>query len=155
MPQCSRVALMKIDPLNEKYLTFTASLIPSATYITFIGINPLSHHDPNTTSRRCAPKRYVCSIEVEAASEACVTPFSNHSHYRTPLSTMTINQETGEVINTGPGRSARFTLWIAFLVFSTVTLGSAVGVVSHFMARLVLVTPRHWQRRRSSSTTVS
>jgi hypothetical protein len=42
---------------------------------------------------------------------------------------MNINQETGEA--NAAGRSPRFTLWIAFLVFATVTMGSAIGVVSH------------------------
>ncbi|CAB9519890.1 expressed unknown protein [Seminavis robusta] len=36
-----------------------------------------------------------------------------------------INPETGEVV---VGRSPRFSLWVAFLVFSTVTLGSSVEV---------------------------
>jgi len=39
---------------------------------------------------------------------------------------MNINQETGEVVNSG--RSPRFTLWVAFLVFATVTMGSAISV---------------------------
>jgi hypothetical protein len=38
-----------------------------------------------------------------------------------------INPETGQVEG---GRSSRFTLWIAFLVFATITLGSSVEVVS-------------------------
>lgn len=41
---------------------------------------------------------------------------------------MNINAETGELINSS--RSPRFTLWVAFLVFATITMGSAVGVVS-------------------------
>ena len=41
---------------------------------------------------------------------------------------MNVNQETGELINSG--RSPRFSLWVAFLVFATITMGSAVGVVS-------------------------
>ena len=41
--------------------------------------------------------------------------------------TMNIDQNTGEVVN--QGRSPRFTLWVAFLAFSTITMGSAVGVV--------------------------
>ena len=45
---------------------------------------------------------------------------------------MQINQETGELINPS-GRSPRFTLWVAFLVFATITMGSAVGVVSPFV----------------------
>lgn len=44
---------------------------------------------------------------------------------------MNINQETGEVVNSG--RSPRFTLWVAFLVFATVTMGSAISVVSHLL----------------------
>lgn len=39
---------------------------------------------------------------------------------------MNIDQNTGEVVN--QGRSPRFTLWVAFLAFSTITMGSAVGV---------------------------
>ena len=38
-----------------------------------------------------------------------------------------INPETGEVIS--GGRSPRFTTWIAFLVFSTITMGSAIELV--------------------------
>jgi hypothetical protein len=40
---------------------------------------------------------------------------------------MNINPETGEA-NASSGRSPRFTLWIAFLVFATITMGSAIGV---------------------------
>lgn len=39
---------------------------------------------------------------------------------------MNINPETGESIV--QSRSSRFKLWVAFLVFSTITMGSAVGV---------------------------
>jgi hypothetical protein len=39
-----------------------------------------------------------------------------------------INTETGE---SAGGRSPRFTQWVAFLVFSTITLGSAVEEVSY------------------------
>mmetsp|Transcript_6786 Transcript_6786/g.10645 ORF Transcript_6786/g.10645 Transcript_6786/m.10645 type:complete len:314 (+) Transcript_6786:81-1022(+) len=39
---------------------------------------------------------------------------------------MNIDQETGEVI--GKGRSPRFTLWLAFFAFATITMGSAVSV---------------------------
>jgi hypothetical protein len=39
---------------------------------------------------------------------------------------MNIDQETGEAIS--QPRSPRFKLWVAFLVFSTITMGSAVGV---------------------------
>jgi hypothetical protein len=39
-----------------------------------------------------------------------------------------IDQETGE--STGLGRSPRFTLWVAFLTFATITMGAAVEVVS-------------------------
>jgi hypothetical protein len=39
---------------------------------------------------------------------------------------MNINQETGELI--GKGRSPRFTLWLAFFAFATITMGSAVSV---------------------------
>jgi len=39
---------------------------------------------------------------------------------------MNIDRETGETIQ--QGRSPRFKLWAAFLVFSTITMGSAVGV---------------------------
>jgi hypothetical protein len=40
---------------------------------------------------------------------------------------MNIDQETGEVIS--KGRSPRFTLWVAFFAFATITMGSAVSVV--------------------------
>jgi hypothetical protein len=46
---------------------------------------------------------------------------------------MNINPETGELVS---GRSPRFTLWIAFLVFATITMGSAVGVVSQVVLQL-------------------
>jgi hypothetical protein len=39
-----------------------------------------------------------------------------------------INTATGESLS--QGRSPRFSLWIAFLVFSTITLGSSVEIVS-------------------------
>ena len=39
---------------------------------------------------------------------------------------MNVNQETGEALP--QARSARFKLWMAFLVFSTITMISAVGV---------------------------
>lgn len=54
-----------------------------------------------------------------------------------------INTETGETTST---RSARFPQWAAFLVFSTITLGSAVQVVRtcvralRAFARCVLLT---------------
>ena len=38
-----------------------------------------------------------------------------------------INVETGETTST---RSTRFPQWVAFLVFSTITMGSAIQVVS-------------------------
>jgi hypothetical protein len=38
------------------------------------------------------------------------------------------NPETGETLS---GRSPRFSLWAAFLVFSTITMGSSVQVVSY------------------------
>jgi hypothetical protein len=41
-----------------------------------------------------------------------------------------INSETGEVISSG--RSSRFSLWTAFLVFSVVVLISSFQVVSFF-----------------------
>jgi hypothetical protein len=43
---------------------------------------------------------------------------------------MNIDQETGEVIS--KGRSPRFTLWVAFFAFATITMGSAVSVVSFY-----------------------
>jgi hypothetical protein len=43
------------------------------------------------------------------------------------MSDPNINPETGE--STQTGRSPRFTQWVAFLVFSTVTLISSVEVV--------------------------
>jgi len=52
---------------------------------------------------------------------------SSFFHRNTIIPTMNINQETGEIMD--QGRSPRFKLWISFLVFSTVTLVSAVGVV--------------------------
>jgi len=39
---------------------------------------------------------------------------------------MNIDQNTGEVVN--QGRSPRFTLWVSFFAFSTITMGSAVGM---------------------------
>jgi hypothetical protein len=41
-----------------------------------------------------------------------------------------INTETGE---SAGSRSPRFTQWVLFLVFSTITLGSAVQEVSYAM----------------------
>ena len=41
---------------------------------------------------------------------------------------------TGETMN--QGRSPRFSLWIAFWVFATVTLGSSVEIVSHLWEKL-------------------
>ena len=41
---------------------------------------------------------------------------------------MEIDRETGELV--GGRASSRFTLWVAFLVFATITLGSSVEVVS-------------------------
>ena len=38
-----------------------------------------------------------------------------------------VNHETGE---SSQNRSPRFTLWVAFLIFATITLGAAVEVVS-------------------------
>ena len=49
---------------------------------------------------------------------------------------MNIDQNTGEVVN--QGRSPRFTLWVAFLAFSTITMGSAVGVVRSPFANAVV-----------------
>jgi hypothetical protein len=43
------------------------------------------------------------------------------------MSDPNVSTETGESLQ---GRSPRFTQWIAFLVFSTITLGSSVEVVS-------------------------
>jgi hypothetical protein len=42
-------------------------------------------------------------------------------------STMNINTETGEALRVN-GRSPRFTLWVAFFAFATITMGSAVSV---------------------------
>jgi hypothetical protein len=44
------------------------------------------------------------------------------------MSSNSINMETGEAVGNG-GRSPRFTLWVAFLVFASITMGSAVEVV--------------------------
>lgn len=43
------------------------------------------------------------------------------------MSDPNINHETGEAVG---GRSPRFTTWVAFLVFATITMGSSVEVVS-------------------------
>jgi len=43
-----------------------------------------------------------------------------------------INPDTGENMQ---GRSPRFTLWIAFLVFATIVLGSSVELVSSLFHR--------------------
>jgi hypothetical protein len=43
---------------------------------------------------------------------------------------MNINHETGEM--EAVGRSPRFTLWVAFLFFATVTMISSVEVVRNF-----------------------
>ena len=53
------------------------------------------------------------------------------------MTDLNINPETGASTNTGAsGRSPRLTLWIAFLVFSTITLGASVEVVSEpFLTR--------------------
>jgi hypothetical protein len=47
--------------------------------------------------------------------------------HHTAMSDPQINPETGEAI---VERSPRFIHWVAFLVFSVITLGSAVQVVS-------------------------
>jgi hypothetical protein len=44
------------------------------------------------------------------------------------MADLNINSATGESVS--QGRSPRFSLWIAFLVFSTITLGSSVEIVS-------------------------
>lgn len=44
------------------------------------------------------------------------------------MTELNIHAETGETTN--QGRSPRFSLWVAFWVFSTVTLGSSVEIVS-------------------------
>jgi hypothetical protein len=60
----------------------------------------------------------------------------NKQNTKTSDTTMSsnINPETGESVNggggvNGGGRSSRFTLWVAFLVFASITMGSAVEVV--------------------------
>ena len=52
-------------------------------------------------------------------------PSSIHLHPKLK-NNMNVNQETGESLP--QARSARFKLWMAFLVFSTITMVSAVGV---------------------------
>ena len=53
------------------------------------------------------------------------------------MTDLNINPETGASTNTGAsGRSPRLTLWIAFLVFSTITLGASVEVVSQSLLAL-------------------
>jgi hypothetical protein len=54
-----------------------------------------------------------------------------------------ISTETGESVQ---GRSPRFTLWVAFLVFSTITLGSSVQVVRSFLMRRKRVIDRSSKR---------
>jgi hypothetical protein len=44
------------------------------------------------------------------------------------MSSGNIDPATGESVN-GGGRSPRFTTWVAFLVFASITMGSAVEVV--------------------------
>jgi hypothetical protein len=44
------------------------------------------------------------------------------------MSSNNINPDTGEAVSNG-GRSPRFTQWVAFLVFASITMGSAVEVV--------------------------
>jgi hypothetical protein len=51
----------------------------------------------------------------------------NYENTNETMSDPNISTETGEAMQ---GRSPRFTQWIAFLVFSTITLGSSVEVVS-------------------------
>lgn len=45
------------------------------------------------------------------------------------MSDINVDNETGGEM-TSNGRSPRFSLWIAFLVFSTITLGASVEIVS-------------------------
>jgi hypothetical protein len=47
------------------------------------------------------------------------------------MSSSHVNHETGE--HTGGGRSQRFSLWVAFLVFTSIVLGSAVDLVSFLL----------------------
>jgi hypothetical protein len=56
------------------------------------------------------------------------TTYSNKSR-TTVLRMSSVNADTGE---TTQGRSPRFTQWVAFLIFSTITLGSSVEVVRFF-----------------------
>lgn len=56
---------------------------------------------------------------------------------------MNIDQNTGEVVN--QGRSPRFTLWVSFLVFSTITMGSAVGVVRTYVVATERKLPTSWK----------
>lgn len=57
------------------------------------------------------------------------------------MADLNIDSETGESVI--QGRSPRFSLWVAFWVFSTVTLGSSVEIVSIYTARWMLIVPVH------------
>ena len=46
--------------------------------------------------------------------------------------TMAVDPNTGEIIP--KGKSPRFLLWLSFFVFATITLGSAVSLVSRYFA---------------------
>jgi hypothetical protein len=66
-----------------------------------------------------------------------------------------IDQETGE--STGVGRSPRFTLWVAFLTFATITMAAAIEVVSHnwrvvgaFLVHRVILSQGRTGTRRST-----
>lgn len=66
--------------------------------------------------------RNVHQIRLAASPQRALSAFS-----MVTMSDPNINQETGETMM---GRSPRFTMWVAFLVFATITMGSAVEVVS-------------------------
>ena len=66
------------------------------------------------------------------------------------MADLNIDSETGESVI--QGRSPRFSLWVAFWVFSTVTLGSSVEIVSartHVMDGWMIVLYPHHQDERA------
>jgi hypothetical protein len=71
-------------------------------------------------------------------------------HCLSMMSSSHINHETGEPVGggAGGGRSQRFSLWLAFLVFSSVVLGSAVDLVRRLVSarQQRLPSGRQWFR---------
>jgi hypothetical protein len=75
---------------------------------------------------------HVQHRHTKSTNERNIEPFRRLPHLIPPTTNPTmsdpnVSTETGESLQ---GRSPRFTQWIAFLVFSTITLGSSVEVVS-------------------------